>query len=143
MCIYTGYTESSVCVCVYIQDIKNQVAASVEDKLLEALIGQHADETQKQSFRVMLKEGTLDDRTIDVDVSSHSGGGGSASGRGVGSRDSNSIMVDASANPGFVVGEIFKLARGGGGKKSEKKKMTIAEARPIITENESGKCACI
>ena len=105
---------------------------------MEALIGQHADDTQKQSFRAMLREGTLDDRMIDVDVSNSPAGGGA--GRAAGTRDGSSIMVDASSNPGFVVGEIFKLARGGG-KKSEKKKMSIAEARPIITENESGRGA--
>lgn len=115
------------------EDVKEQVAEVVEERLLEALVGQHADENQKQSFRDLLRSGELDDRIIDVEVqvNPQKGPGGKGG-------DGN-IVVDGNTSPGFVVGEIFKMARGGaGGKRSEKKKMSIAEARPIIFDNESG-----
>lgn len=113
------------------EEMKSQVADMVEERLLEALVGQHADETQKQSFRDMLRDGVLDDRIIDVDVQIAPKSGGGKDGGPV-------ILGDGGATPGFVVGEIFKMARGGGGgKRTEKKKLTIAEARPILTENES------
>lgn len=125
------------------EDIKVQVAEVVEERLLEALVGQHADENQKQSFRDLLRNGELDDRIIDVEVQinpSKPQGGGKGGGAG-GLGGDGSIVVDGSTSPGFVVGEIFKMARGGagGGKRTEKKKMPISEARPIIFDNESGK----
>jgi ATP-dependent HslUV protease ATP-binding subunit HslU len=114
-------------------DIKEQVSEVVEERLLEALVGQHADENQKQSFRELLRSGELDDRIIDVEVQVNPSKGPAGKGG-----DGN-IVVDGNTSPGFVVGEIFKMARGGaGGKRSEKKKMSIAEARPVIFDNESG-----
>ena len=76
----------------------------------------------------MLREGALDDRVVDVEVAPLSTNKG----------NNGNVVMDSSSNPNFVVGEIFKIARGGGGKRTEKKKMTIAAARPILTENESG-----
>ncbi len=45
----------------------------------------------------------------------------------------------ARSNPGFLVDQIMKAAKvgGGGGKKAERRKMTIAEARPLIEDGET------
>ncbi len=104
-----------------------EVAAAVEDKILEALVGSSADEQSRESMRALLLSGDLDDRRIDVEVpvrSSADKGG--------------SIGIDLS-NPTMIATEIFRgLKVGpGGGKKSERKKMTVAEARPVIEESEA------
>lgn len=115
------------------EQIKSQVSLIVEEKLLEALIGPHADEAQKNSFRDMLKQGLLEDRIVNVDVNISSGNKSS-------NKDGGSVILDGgSSNAGFVVGEIFKMARGGNGKRTEKKKLNISDARPILIENESEK----
>jgi hypothetical protein len=111
------------------EEMMTEVAASVEERILDVLVGQYADENQRENFRALLKEGALDDRTIEIEVPARSGGDGRGGG-GMGA----SFTFDG-ANPGFIADQIFKLAKGGGGgKKSEKRKMTIAEARPVIEE---------
>lgn len=114
------------------EEMLTEVAASVEERILDVLVGQYADENQRENFRALLKEGALDDRTIEIDVPNRGSGGGDGKTGGVGA----SFTFDGS-NPGFIADQIFKLAKGaggGGGKKAEKRKMTIAEARPIIEE---------
>lgn len=101
---------------------KVEVAALVHEKLLEGIVGTSEDETFIRSMRLALAEGEMEDNKIDVMVSP----------RTTASDKTAAISVDST--PGF---EVFKLARDGkGGKKGEKKKMTVAEARPIIEENE-------
>ena len=130
------------------EELKAEVKLAVEEKLLDVLVGQFADENQRENFRTLLREGALDDRTIEIEVppktdgtksgasiGSGSGvGGSSAGGAGTGT----SFTYDGN-NPGFIADQIFKLAKGGGsgGKRGEKRKMTIAEARPIIEDLEA------
>ena len=73
-------------------------------------------------MRLALSEGEMEENRIDVMISPRAA-----------TSDKPTIAVDNS-NPGF---EIFKLTKEGKGKKGEKKKMTVAEARPIIEENET------
>jgi ATP-dependent HslUV protease ATP-binding subunit HslU len=105
----------------YAQAKKVEVAALVHEKLLEGIVGTSEDETFIRSMRLALAEGEMEDNKIDVMVSPRNT-----------ATDKAAISVDST--PGF---EVFKLAREGkAGKKGEKKKMTVAEARPIIEENE-------
>lgn len=106
------------------EEIKAQVDAVVEEKILDALIGSNATAKERESFRSLLREGLMDDRTIDVEIVSKPSG------------DSRGFVMDAGMNPNWVAGEIFKMAKGGG-RRSEKKNLTVREARPIIQENES------
>ena len=73
-------------------------------------------------MRLALSEGEMEENRIDVMISPRAA-----------ASEKPTIAVDNS-NPGF---EIFKLTKEGKGKKGEKKKMTVAEARPIIEENET------
>ena len=88
------------------------------------LVGQFADENQRENFRSLLREGTLNDRTIEIEVPRPGPDGkGGVGGPG------GSFTYDGN-NPGFIADQIFKLAKSGNGsgKRPEKKKMTIAEA---------------
>ena len=86
------------------------VAVAVEERILDVLVGQFADENQRDNFRALLKEGALDDRTIEIEVPNRpEGKGAGAAGGGAGT----SFTYDG-ANPGFIADQIFKLAKGGG-----------------------------
>jgi ATP-dependent HslUV protease ATP-binding subunit HslU len=103
-----------------------EVATAVENKLLEALVGQYAEERDREAYRQMLKDGEMEQRTIDVEMPA----------RGPGEK--GPLTVDMS-NPAFMASELLKFAKAGGGqgKKMERRKMTVAEARPVIEEAET------
>lgn len=115
------------------EDMRKKVVNIVVERLLDIFVGPHCEETQRNSFRALLLDGSLEDRIIEIDVPLKGGEGKGASA---------GFSFDAStANVNQVASEIMKLTKlagggglGGGGK--ERKKMTIAEARPIIEEQE-------
>lgn len=108
------------------ESLKKEVLNIVNDKLLSALVGAFADEDHKDNYRNLLKEGALEDRPIEIEIPARTGGMG------------NNFTGDMSGNPNsIVISEIFRAVKGGGGKKSEKKTMTISEARPLLEELES------
>lgn len=112
------------------EEVKHDVSTAVEERLLDYLIGVHADDSQRETFRGMLREGALEDRTIEIDVPNKP----NANDKG------GAVSFDVS-NPAFVASEIFKIAQKGAGNKNktDRKKMTIGEARPIIEESEIDK----
>lgn len=104
--------------------LKEEVEKVVEDKILDALIGAHAREDSRQSFRLLLRLGNLDEREIEVEVpTGRDGGNGGA------------IAFDPTGGPMAVNDLIGKLGRMTN-KKAEKRKMPISEARPLIEEIE-------
>ncbi len=134
------------------EGLKKEVINIVNDKLLNALVGAFADEDHKDNYRNLLKEGALEDRPIEIEIPARASGVG------------NNFTGDMSGNPNsIVISEIFRAVKGtrllthslthsllthslthsltclkgGGGKKSEKKTMTISEARPLLEELES------
>lgn len=114
------------------EEMKQEVDVAVEERILDVLVGQFADENQRENFRALLREGTLDDRTIEIEVPHRPGDAAKGAAGGA------SFTYDGN-NPGFIADQIFKLAKNGnnGGKRPEKRKMTIAEARPIIEDLEA------
>jgi len=102
------------------------VLLAVEERILDALVGVAVDLHQRDNFRRLIRDGEMENGTIEIDLPPK----GQSDRPGV-------INLDAS-NPGAIASEIFRMAKTGGqGRKSEKKKMTIAEARPILEESES------
>ena len=119
--------------------MKKEVKVACEERILDVLVGQFADEKQRENFRVLLREGTLDDRTIEIEVPPKSGSGsGNTAAAGAGG-PGTSFTYDSNTNPGFIADQIFKLAKSGGagGRRPEKRKMTIAEAMPLIEDMEA------
>tara|TARA_B110000971_G_scaffold199084_1_gene216133 strand:+ start:191 stop:1291 length:1101 start_codon:yes stop_codon:yes gene_type:complete len=141
--------------------LRKEAKVAVENKILESLVGPHgADEakevshtqrstthhtttqhtttqhtttqhnttntTTRQSFRRLLRTGELDSQEVEVDVPENNGGKGG----------DNVVQIDP-ANPVSVselIGNFQKM--GMGGKKTNKKKMKISDAAPIIEEME-------
>lgn len=110
--------------------MKAEVAETVNERLLDLVIGPHADDAQRESFRTLLKEGALDDRTVEIDVPPKALSGDKNGG----------ITLDLQT--GSIASELFRMVNknpqvfGGRGTKAERRTMTLAEARPIIEDNE-------
>ncbi|MBK8283603.1 MAG: ATP-dependent protease ATPase subunit HslU [Ahniella sp.] len=116
--------------------VRVEAERQVEERILDALLpraqavrvwGEDAKPTDEHSgtrekFRQMLREGKLDDREIELDFQFNAG-------------------VDIMAPPGMEemtqqLKQMFSQVSGG---KSQKRKMTIAKARPQLLEEEAGK----
>lgn len=50
------------------EDVKARAHAAAEDRVLDALVGDTASEATRESFRQRLREGTLDDAEIEIDL---------------------------------------------------------------------------
>jgi len=81
------------------------------------------DEVQRETYRALLKSGQIEHRVIEIDVPS----GGK-------SNDKSNQFGD---NPAIVLlGDMMKGNGRSGGKKSDRRKMKICDARPILTDAE-------
>lgn len=92
---------------------------------MDALVGATVEPSQRESFRRLLRSGEIESTSIEIDLPP----------KGQAERPGQ-ISFDSS-NPGFIASEIFKMAKNSGQRKAERKKMTVAEARPILEETES------
>lgn len=124
-------------------ELKADVAIAVEERLLDYLsiskgnLAVANNEELRENNRLLLRQGNLEGKLIDIHLppGGKSGGGGG---------DDRNITIDVS-NPSAIQ-DIIKASKGGGiismfagakGGKNEKKKMTIAEARPLLEEQEA------
>ncbi|NOZ66748.1 MAG: ATP-dependent protease ATPase subunit HslU [Alphaproteobacteria bacterium] len=100
---------------------------SAEERILDALVGDTAGVDTRQKFRRMLREGTLDDKEIEVEVMESAGSG----------MPSFEIPGMPGASMGMInLNDIMGKAMG---PKAEKKKMTVKEAGKVLESDESDK----
>lgn len=119
------------------EKLRGEAKGLVEERILDLLIGPDATGTkgQRESFRGMLQEGLLENQELEVDVPNDLGQKGDGEGAAlVFGGDSNSMNMAA-------MSDLMKKIGGMGGKRgigvlSERKKMSIAEAREVILEIE-------
>ncbi|KAF0683132.1 Aste57867_24820 [Aphanomyces stellatus] len=100
--------------------VRKDIAGVVEQRIIDALAGQHTGAQSRQTFLHLLRSGELDERMITIDVRTSS-------------NPSATISVMDSAKFGQNMSEVVKAISG---KKTEKKQMTVADARPILEEME-------
>ncbi|MFC6198040.1 ATP-dependent protease ATPase subunit HslU [Ponticaulis profundi] len=103
------------------QEIRARAEKAAEERVLDALVGQTAQASTRESFRQKLKSGELDDRDIDLELADTSnpmdmmelpGGGGSMG------------MLN--------LGDLFGKAMGG---RTKRVRMKVADAyAPLLTE---------
>ena len=122
---------------VKIKDLKGEAEVLVKERILDILTGPNRDKTSRESFRTLLESGGLDEQEIEVDVPIGAGdkNGGVFS---MGGGNGNDGMGN---NPNIAAMNDFlsKVAGAGGGKKTpptERKKMTVEEAKEVIMEIE-------
>ena len=109
------------------EEVKAKAHLAAEERVLEALVGPNASPATRESFRKKLRDGELDDKEIEIEVSDTSNplGGG----------------MDIPGMPGGQIGvlnlnDIMGKAFGG---RTKKRKTTVAESYEILIEDESDK----
>jgi ATP-dependent HslUV protease ATP-binding subunit HslU len=117
--------------------VRSQAEDAAEDRLLDALLPRRQaatgwddtgsstpaiDSDTRQKLRKQLREGALDDREIELDFAVNVG-------------------VEIMTPPGMeeMSQQLGKMFQNLGGQKSQKRKMTIRQARPLLIEEEAGK----
>ncbi len=104
------------------------VDAAVEERLLAALVGEHASPESRESFRALYREGLLDEREVELDLPPPPARPPPGAGGNDPSLQEMVIRVD----------RLFG-ARGAG--RGERRRLTIAEARGAVAEAEAEKLA--
>ncbi|MCF6216313.1 MAG: ATP-dependent protease ATPase subunit HslU [Emcibacter sp.] len=110
---------------------RTQVTAKAElgaeERILDALVGPTATAETRQKFRKMLREGQMDNKEIEVDVTENSASG----------MPSFDIPGMPGASMGMInLGDIMGKAMG---PKTEKKKMSVKDAFKILESDERDK----
>lgn len=104
---------------------KAEIAA--EDRVIEALVGEHAGDGTRQSFRKKLREGSLDDKEIEIHVQDSGG--------------MSMPTLDIPGMPGAQMGmlnlnDIFGKAMSG---RTKPRKMTVRESYEVLVAEEADK----
>src|SRR3982074_1831680 len=109
------------------KDVDPTAELAAEERVLDALVGNNASADTRQKFRKMLREGSLDDREIEIQVQE----GGAAS------MPTFEIPGMPGASMGMLnLGDIFGKAFGG---RTKPKKMNVAESYRVLMAEESDK----
>ena len=108
------------------KEVEAKAEIAAEERVLDALVGEKASAETRQKFRVLLREGKLDDKEIEVEVSE----GGS-------SLPTFEIPGMPGAQMGMVnLGDIFGKAFGG---RTMPRRMTVADSHDVLVEEEADK----
>jgi ATP-dependent HslUV protease ATP-binding subunit HslU len=101
---------------------------AAEERVLDALVGENASQDTRAKFRKMLREGTLNDREVEVSV--QDGGG------------VNLPTFDIPGMPGAQMGMLNlneMLGKAFGGNRTKPRKMTVAQSYEVLLAEESDK----
>ena len=104
---------------------KAELAA--EDRVVDALVGENASADTKQKFRIMLREGKLDDREIEIETAD-AGSGGMPSFEIPGIPGAQMGML----NLNDMIGKAF-------GGRTKKRRMTVADSYNVLVDEEADK----
>jgi ATP-dependent protease HslVU, ATPase subunit len=112
------------------EKLKKQVSAkaeiAAEERLLDALVGETASQDTRQKFRKMLREGSLDDREVEIQVAEAAGAG--------------LPTFDIPGMPGGQVGMINlsdMLGKAFGGGRTKPRRLTVKDAQTVLLGEES------
>ena len=101
------------------------IDAAVEERLLSALLGEHASAETRASFRELLREGALEEREVEVEVPSPPPGRGAAEDGREGAHIPREMIV-----------RVEKLFGGRGGREA-RRRVPVREARALLEEAEA------
>ena len=109
------------------EQVKAKAHIAAEDRVLDALVGDNASENTRAAFRKKLRDGQLDEKEIEVEVSDqgHPMGGFEIPGM----PGANIGMID--------LGEMMSKAMGGG--RTKKRKTSVKESYELLIAEESDK----
>ncbi|TQS70395.1 ATP-dependent protease ATPase subunit HslU [Rhodobacteraceae bacterium] len=108
------------------EDVKSRAHSAAEERVVEALAGTDARESTREMFRKKLRDGILDDKEIEVEVSDPSGG---------------SPLGMMGNQPGMEqqmqgLQDLFKAFNTG---KKQRRKVTVAESYELLISEEADK----
>jgi len=108
------------------KDVEAKAQANAENRVLDALVGPNASKSTRDSFRVKLRSGELDDKEIEIEVA-----------------DNSSAMpsMDIPGMPGSSVGMVNlsdMLGKALGGR-TKTRRSTVRESHDILMPEESDK----
>jgi ATP-dependent HslUV protease ATP-binding subunit HslU len=109
------------------QEVAAKAELNAEERVLDALVGNSASPETRQKFRKLLREGSLGDREIEVEV--QDGGGGSLP------------TFEIPGMPGASVGMINLQDMLGKalGARAKKRRMTVSDSHDVLVADESDK----
>jgi ATP-dependent HslUV protease ATP-binding subunit HslU len=108
------------------KDVQARAELAAEERVVDALVGANSSPATKDSFRKKLRAGELNDKEIEIEVSSGGGGG--------------MPLFDIPGMPGaqmgaISIGDIFGKLGG----KPKTRRVTVAESHEILVNEESDK----
>jgi len=109
------------------KEVHAKAELAAEDRVVDALVGESASADTKQKFRVMLREGKLDEKEIEIETADAGGGG--------------MPTFEIPGMPGAQMGmlnlnDMFGKAFGG---RTKKRRMAVAESYKVLVEEEADK----
>lgn len=110
----------------HVEAAKESTAEAVKNRLLNALVGEGASEETRAKFAEKLEEGILDEKEVELEL-----------------EETVSVSAPAMDIPGMPGGQMGILNLGDlinkavGGKPVKKRRITVAEARPLLEAEES------
>ena len=109
------------------KEVTARAELAAEDRVIDALVGEHASESTRQTFRKKLREGELEDKEIELEMSD-SGGGGMPTFEVPGMPGASMGMI----NLNDIFGKAF-------GQKTSKRRLTVGESYEVLIAEESDK----
>ncbi|GGY51768.1 ATP-dependent protease ATPase subunit HslU [Parvularcula lutaonensis] len=109
------------------EEVRTRAQDAAEARVIEALVGEHAGEATKESFRRKLRDGLLDETEVEIEVVDNGRGGFPS--------------MDIPGLPGGSVGMInlSDMMKGAFGQQRKKRKMFVKDAYKPLIEEESDK----
>ncbi len=108
------------------KQVQAKAELAAEERVLDALVGQNASETTRQSFRVKLRQGELDDKEIEVQVQDSGGG-----------MPTFEIPGMPGAQMGMInLNDVLGKMMGG---RTKPRRMSVAESCEVLVGEESDK----
>jgi ATP-dependent HslUV protease ATP-binding subunit HslU len=108
------------------KDVFAKAELAAEERVLDALVGENSSEGTRQTFKVKLRQGELDDKEIDIEIADTGGG-----------MPSFEIPGMPGAQMGMInLNEMFGKAMPG---RTKPKHFTVAESHDILIAEESDK----
>ncbi|MDB5370943.1 MAG: ATP-dependent protease ATPase subunit HslU [Roseomonas sp.] len=106
------------------REVQAKAELAAEERLVTALVGEGASGETRLKFRRMLREGTLEDKEVEVQVAEQS------SATPIGAMDMPGMPPGQMANIQEMMGKMF-------GRQARPRKMQVAEARIALTQDEA------
>jgi ATP-dependent HslUV protease ATP-binding subunit HslU len=106
------------------KEVQAKAELAAEERLVTALVGEGASGETRMKFRRMLREGQLEDKEVEVQVSEQSGG------TPIGMMDMPGMPPGQMHNIQEMMGKMF-------GKPARPRKMHVAEARQALIRDEA------